>query len=111
MLKCVRKSTVLQLDGEGCAFAFLTINSDGTAMLQNNLAAETETDAGTRGLGSEERDESMAEDIGRHTAAIVLYTDLAITVDFDFYLCSTTLVGILDKIDEHLFCLGTVSRQ
>ena len=32
MLKCVRKSTVLQLDGEGGAFAFLTIDSDGATM-------------------------------------------------------------------------------
>ena len=75
----------------------------------------------------------MFEDIGRHATAIVLYTNTAypqplpkgrglnmmvlpsywegLGVGCDLYFCSSTLVGILDKIDEHLFQLSAVSRQ
>ena len=50
-LEGVRKSTGLQLDVDGCAAAFLALHADSTAVLEYNLAAETEADASTIGLG------------------------------------------------------------
>ena len=64
-----------QSDGEGGAAAFLAIDSDGATVLQDNLAAETEADAGASGLGGEEGDKGVGNDIGRHTAAIVADAD------------------------------------
>jgi hypothetical protein len=74
-LEGVRKSTGLHFDDEGCAAAFLALHADSTAVLEYNLAAETEADASTIGLGGEKGNESMVNDIRRHAAAVVFYAD------------------------------------
>ena len=60
-----------QLDGEGGAAAFLAVDGDAAAVLEDNLSAETEADACAAGLGGEERNEGVLEGVGRHAAAVV----------------------------------------
>lgn len=100
-----------QRDGEGRSLTFLALHTNGAAVLQDDLSAEAEADAGARGLGSEEGDEGMGEDVGRHTAAVVADADFAISIGRYLYLCGSTLVGVFDEVDEHLFQLGAVGRQ
>ena len=60
-----------ELDGEGGAAAFLAVDGDAAAVLEDNLSAEAEADAGAAGLGGEERNEGLFEYVGRHAAAAV----------------------------------------
>ena len=87
----------LQLDDEGGAAAFLALHTDGSAVLEDDLTAETETDAGARGLGGEEGDEGVVDDVGRHAAAVVADADFTI-LSADDDLQSTALVGVADEV-------------
>ena len=109
-LNDVRKGTALQLDDEGRSTAFMTIDSDSAAVLENNLTTKTEANACAGRFGGKERNKSMFEDVGRHAAAVVFYADFTIA-GTDLHLGSPAFVGILDKIDKHLLQLGTVSSQ
>ena len=107
----MRKGTGLQVDGEGGAATLLAIDADGATVLQDNLPAETEADAGASRLGGIEGDEGMLNDVGRHAAAVVADMDFIIVADANFYLRGAALVGILDEVDEHLLQLGAVGCQ
>ena len=44
---------------------------NGAAMFEDNLTTETETDAGTSGLGGVEGDKGVLQYVGWHTSAVV----------------------------------------
>ena len=88
-------------------------------MFEDNLPTETETDAGTSGLGGEEGDESVLQYVGWHTTSVVAdekphprpLSEERGELRFDLYLGGAAFECVFDKVNEDLLYLSAVGQQ